>query len=79
MDYHIEARLRKRNERGETALHVAAIRGDLEDLVALIKVGASVNAKDNAGELLLISAIVVFSVHDMISNISNIKDSVSSR
>lgn len=46
----IEARIRKRNERGETALHVAAIRGDLEDVVALIKAGALVNAKDNAGE-----------------------------
>lgn len=64
MDNHIEARIRKRNERGETALHVAAIRGDLEDLVALIKAGALVNAKDNAGELLLISAIDVFSVGD---------------
>ena len=72
----MEARIRKRNERGETALHVAAIRGDLEDLVALIKAGASVNAKDNAGELLLISAIVVFSVHGVISNTgrSNMRD-----
>ena len=50
-DNHIEARIRKRNERGETALHVAAIRGDLEDVVALVKAGALVNAKDNAGEL----------------------------
>ena len=48
-DNQIEARIRKRNERGETALHVAAIRGDLEDLVALIKAGAVINAKDNAG------------------------------
>ena len=54
-DNHVEARIRKRNERGETALHVAAIRGDLEDIVALIKAGALVNAKDNAGELLLTS------------------------
>lgn len=48
----IETRIRKRNVRGETALHVAAIRGDLEDVVALIKAGALVNAKDNAGEIL---------------------------
>ena len=48
----IETRIRKRNARGETALHVAAIRGDLEDVVALIKAGALVNAKDNAGEIL---------------------------
>lgn len=67
MDNHIEARIRKKNDRGETALHVAAIRGDLEDLVALIKAGALVNVKDNAGELLLISAIDVFSVGDMMA------------
>lgn len=48
----IETRIRKRNVRGETALHVAAIRGDLEDVVTLIKAGALVNAKDNAGEIL---------------------------
>lgn len=53
-DNHIEARIRKRNERGETALHVAAIRGDLEDVVAFIKAGAMVNAKDNAGEMQLL-------------------------
>ena len=52
-DNHIEVRIRKRNERGETALHVAAIRGDLEDVVALIKAGALVNAKDNAGKFLI--------------------------
>ena len=49
-DNQIEARIRKRNERGETSLHVAAIKGDLEDVVALIKAGAVVNAKDNAGK-----------------------------
>lgn len=49
-DNQIEARIRKRNERGETSLHVAAIKGDLEDVVALIKAGATVNAKDNAGK-----------------------------
>lgn len=49
-DNQIEARIRKRNEHGETSLHVAAIKGDLEDVVALIKAGAVVNAKDNAGK-----------------------------
>ena len=66
-DNQIEARIRKRNERGETALHLAAISGDLEDLVFLIKAGASVNSKDNAGELLLRSAMAVFSVYEIIS------------
>lgn len=46
----IDVRIRKKNERGETALHLAAIRGDLEDASALIKAGALVNTKDNAGE-----------------------------
>ena len=45
----IAARVFRRNERGETALHVAAIKGDLTELVALIDAGANVNAKDNAG------------------------------
>lgn len=49
-DNQIEARIKKRNDRGETSLHVAAIKGDLEDIVALIKAGAVVNAKDNAGK-----------------------------
>ena len=45
----------------------------------MIKAGALVNSKDNAGEQLLISAMAVFSVYDMISNkISNMGDSVSS-
>ena len=56
-DNHIEVRIRKRNERGETALHVAAIRGDLEDVVGLIKAGAMVNAKDNAGEMQLLDPL----------------------
>lgn len=66
-DNHVETRIRKRNERGETALHAAAIRGDLQDTVALIKAGALVNDKDYAGELLLISALDVFSVGGMIN------------
>ncbi|XP_015756351.1 PREDICTED: ankyrin repeat domain-containing protein 11-like [Acropora digitifera] len=48
-DNQLETRIRKRNERGETALHVAAIKGDLEDVIALIKAGAAVDVKDNAG------------------------------
>jgi len=44
--------LNKRNERGETALHVAAIRGDVKQMKKLIKSGADVNMKDYAGNLL---------------------------
>ena len=44
----------------------------------MIKAGALVNSKDNAGEQLLISAMAVFSVYDMIKNISNMGESVSS-
>ena len=47
---HADIRIRKRNERGETALHLAAIKGDLEDVVTLLQAGALVNAKDNAGK-----------------------------
>ena len=65
----IETRIRKRNARGETALHVAAIRGDLEDVVALIKAGALVNAKDNAGEILTAELVNwVQKLHAQLSN-----------
>ncbi|RDD47195.1 Ankyrin repeat domain-containing protein 11 [Trichoplax sp. H2] len=42
-------RLRKRNERGETMLHAAAIKGDTRQARELIEEGADVNARDNAG------------------------------
>ena len=45
----IPARLDKRNERGETPLHVAAIRGDAALVAALIGRGADVMIKDHAG------------------------------
>ncbi|XP_047740674.1 ankyrin repeat domain-containing protein 12 isoform X2 [Hyalella azteca] len=40
----------KRNERGETPLHVAAIRGDVERVQQLIARGSDVNAVDYAGK-----------------------------
>lgn len=40
----------KRNERGETPLHVAAIKGDNERISQLISQGADVNATDYAGQ-----------------------------
>lgn len=39
----------KRNRRGETKLHVAAIRGDLQRVQSLLSDGAEVNATDFAG------------------------------
>ena len=44
-----DKKLNKRNERGETSLHVAAIRGDVKQMKKLIKSGADVNVKDYAG------------------------------
>lgn len=42
--------MNKRNERGETRLHRAAIRGDARRIKELISEGADVNVKDFAGE-----------------------------
>lgn len=43
-------KVNKRNERGETRLHRAAIRGDARRIKELIGEGADVNVKDFAGE-----------------------------
>lgn len=40
----------KRNERGETQLHLAAIRGDLKGVKRLLWLGASANCVDFAGK-----------------------------
>ncbi|KAI5616475.1 ankyrin repeat domain-containing protein 12 isoform X1, partial [Silurus asotus] len=42
-------KVNKRNERGETPLHMAAIRGDVKQVKELIGLGADVNMKDFAG------------------------------
>ncbi|XP_068003702.1 ankyrin repeat domain-containing protein 12 isoform X1 [Melanerpes formicivorus] len=42
-------KVNKRNERGETPLHIAAIRGDVKQVKELIRLGANVNVKDFAG------------------------------
>uniref|UniRef100_A0AAY5F249 Ankyrin repeat domain 12 n=1 Tax=Electrophorus electricus TaxID=8005 RepID=A0AAY5F249_ELEEL len=42
-------KVNKRNERGETPLHTAAIRGDVQQVKELIGLGADVNVKDFAG------------------------------
>lgn len=43
-------KVNKRNERGETPLHMAAIRGDVKQVKELISLGANVNVKDFAGK-----------------------------
>lgn len=43
------AGISKRNARGESQLHLAARRGNLSLVKALIESGADVNLKDNAG------------------------------
>ncbi len=45
----LDKKVNKRNERGETALHVAAIKGDIKQAKRLIKAGADVNVRDYAG------------------------------
>lgn len=40
----------RRNERGETQLHIAAIKGDIQKLRSLIQQGADVNTTDYAGK-----------------------------
>lgn len=42
----------KRNERGETPLHVAAIKGDVQKVRILVSQGADVNTTDYAGKLI---------------------------
>lgn len=45
------ARSRDRNERGETAMHVAAIKGDQEGCKKLLDQGTDPNVADFAGKL----------------------------
>lgn len=44
-----KSRIHRRNERGETPLHLACIRGDKGGVLSLIEQGADVNTNDNAG------------------------------
>lgn len=47
------ARISKRNAKGETCLHLAAKKGNLNLVKSLIASGACVNQKDNAGLIFL--------------------------
>lgn len=48
---HTPARSRDRNERGETAMHVAAIKGDHDGVKKLLEQGMGPNVGDFAGKL----------------------------
>lgn len=50
-------KVNKRNERGETPLHMAAIRGDVKQVKELIRLGANVNVKDFAGKLSTLNCV----------------------
>ena len=43
----------RRNEHGETIVHVAARKGDLKRLEKALKDGANVNEEDNAGKTII--------------------------
>jgi len=42
-------KINKRNERGETPLHLATIRGDMPAIIDLVNHGADINVQDYAG------------------------------
>ena len=56
------SKVHKRNERGETPLHMACIKGDVKAVSILIGQGAEINVQDFAGKLLII-ARSFFCVH----------------
>lgn len=51
---HGPARSRDRNERGETAMHTAAIKGDQEGIKKLLDQGMNPNVPDFAGKSLTV-------------------------
>lgn len=51
-------KVNRRNEKGESPLHLATIKGDVEGMKRLMKAGADVNVPDYAGKMLLSSRIV---------------------
>ena len=50
------SKVHKRNERGETPLHLACIKGDVKAVSILIGQGAEINAQDFAGKLLFVAS-----------------------
>lgn len=54
----ILSRSRDRNERGETSLHLAAIKGDVEQICKLLAHRADPNATDFAGNLANLTKLI---------------------
>ena len=65
-----DRKLHKRNERGETPLHLAAIRGDAKQIKKLIRNGVDVNVTDYAGTY----AVGDCMVHSPFDNYQNSAD-----
>ena len=56
------SKIHRRNERGETLLHLACIRGDTAGVLSLVDQGADTNVTDNAG-ICVLSLCVCVSVY----------------
>jgi hypothetical protein len=54
------AKINRRNEHGETIVHIAARKGDLKQLKKVLKAGANVNEADNAGRRVSNAFYLVF-------------------
>nr|CAD7406863.1 unnamed protein product [Timema poppensis] len=54
----------KRNAKGETPLHVACIKGNAEQVKALLETGVTPNTKDNAGWTPLVSNVTANTVFE---------------
>lgn len=51
-------KVNRRNEKGESPLHLATIKGDVDGMKRLLKAGAGVNVPDYAGKYYMLSAAV---------------------
>lgn len=70
---HGPARSRDRNERGETAMHVAAIKGDQEGIKKLLEQGMSPNVPDFAGKLIVLHLFIQTEFHtSRLNNLANV-------
>ena len=57
------SRVTKKNERGETPLHIACIKGDVKTATSLINQGVGVNEVDNAGEFRNLERFIIQKLH----------------
>ncbi len=54
-----KSKIHRRNERGETPLHLACIKGDITTVNNLIDQGADIDAIDNAGIIIIIIIVII--------------------